>query len=45
MIHGIQYAFLVMGGWTILSSVVFHELRNDDGNSVARANGDSRKLP
>jgi EmrB/QacA subfamily drug resistance transporter len=45
MIRGIQHAFLAMGGWTILSSIVFHELRDYDGNSVARANGESRKLP
>lgn len=36
MIHGIHQAFLVMGGWTILSSLVFHELRPGDGDSVAR---------
>ncbi len=36
MIRGIHSAFLVMGGWTILSSFVFHDLRVTDGDAVAR---------
>ena len=36
MIHGIHQTFLVLGGLTILSSIVFRELQSDDGNSVAR---------
>ena len=36
MIHGIHQAFLVLGGWTILSSVIFRELKSDDGDSVSQ---------
>jgi EmrB/QacA subfamily drug resistance transporter len=36
MIHGIHQAFLVLGGWTILSAIVFRELKNDDGNTVSQ---------
>ena len=35
MIHGIHQAFLVLGGWTILSSFVFIELKSDDGGTVS----------
>jgi MFS family permease len=36
MIHGIHLAFLVLGGLTVLSSAVFAELREEDGDSVSR---------
>ncbi|HEV3272789.1 MAG TPA: DHA2 family efflux MFS transporter permease subunit [Candidatus Methylacidiphilales bacterium] len=36
MIHGIHQAFLVLGGWTIFSAIVFRELKKDDGNTVSR---------
>jgi EmrB/QacA subfamily drug resistance transporter len=36
MVHGIHKAFLVLGGMTILSSMVFHELRKEDGDSVSQ---------
>jgi hypothetical protein len=36
MIHGIHQAFLVLGGLTILSTIVFHELRSEDGDAVSR---------
>ncbi|HTH48753.1 MAG TPA: MFS transporter [Candidatus Limnocylindria bacterium] len=36
MIHGIHQAFCVMGGMTIVSSVVFHQLKTTDGDVVAR---------
>ena len=36
MIHGIHQAFFVLGGWTILSSIVFRKLKPDDGDVVAR---------
>jgi EmrB/QacA subfamily drug resistance transporter len=36
MIHGIHEAFLILGGWTILSAIVFRELKNNDGNTVSR---------
>ena len=39
MIHGIHQAFLCLGGLTILSAIVFRELRSDDGDSVSQHNG------
>jgi EmrB/QacA subfamily drug resistance transporter len=36
MIRGIHEAFLVLGGWTIFTSVIFCELKNDDGDSVSQ---------
>jgi EmrB/QacA subfamily drug resistance transporter len=36
MIQGIHHAFLILGGATIVSTVVFHGLRRDDGNAVSR---------
>jgi len=36
MIRGIHQAFLVLGGLTILSAMVFRELKSGDGDSVAR---------
>ncbi len=38
MIHGIHKAFLALGGLTVLSAVIFRELKNDDGNTVSRHN-------
>jgi EmrB/QacA subfamily drug resistance transporter len=38
MIHGIHKAFLCLGGLTVLSAVVFRELKNDDGDTVSRRN-------
>jgi EmrB/QacA subfamily drug resistance transporter len=38
MIHGIHDAFLVLGGLTILSAIVFRELRNNDGEAVSLHN-------
>jgi MFS family permease len=35
MIHGIHQAFLVLGGWTILSAIIFRELKSDDGDTVS----------
>jgi hypothetical protein len=35
MIHGIHRAFLVLGGLTIFSSIVFRELKIEDGDSVS----------
>jgi EmrB/QacA subfamily drug resistance transporter len=35
MIHGIHQAFLVLGGLTILSTLVFRELQSDDGDAVS----------
>jgi EmrB/QacA subfamily drug resistance transporter len=36
MIHGIHKAFLVLGGMTVLSAIIFRELKNEDGSSVSR---------
>jgi EmrB/QacA subfamily drug resistance transporter len=38
MIHGIHEAFLVLGVLTILSSIVFRELKIEDGNTVSQHN-------
>jgi EmrB/QacA subfamily drug resistance transporter len=35
MIHGIHRAFFVLGGLTVLSSIVFHELQKEDGDTVS----------
>jgi EmrB/QacA subfamily drug resistance transporter len=35
MIHGIHEALLVLGGLTILSTIVFRSLKRDDGSSVS----------
>ena len=36
MIHGIHQAFLVLGGLTILSTIVFRELKSGDGDNVSQ---------
>jgi EmrB/QacA subfamily drug resistance transporter len=36
MIHGIHLAFLVLGGLTVLSAVVFMELGKEDGDSLSQ---------
>ena len=36
IIHGVQQAFLVLGGLTVLSSVVFMELKADDGEAMSQ---------
>ena len=36
MIHGIHHAFIALGVWTMASSIVFHELKPEDGDSVSR---------
>jgi EmrB/QacA subfamily drug resistance transporter len=35
MIHGLHEAFLVLGGLTILSTLVFHRLKRGDGGNVS----------
>jgi len=35
MIHGIHHAFLVLGGLTVLSAIVFRELKKEDGDTVS----------
>ena len=36
MIHGIHQAFLVLGGWTILSTFIFRDLKPGDGAAVTQ---------
>jgi len=36
MIHGIHQAFVVLGAWTILSTIVFQELKSADGEAVSQ---------
>jgi EmrB/QacA subfamily drug resistance transporter len=36
-IHGIHRAFFVLGGMTILSTIVFRELKRGDGDAVSQA--------
>jgi MFS family permease len=36
MIHGIHRAFLVLGTLTVLSTIVFADLKDGDGNSVSQ---------
>jgi EmrB/QacA subfamily drug resistance transporter len=36
MIHGIHKGFLLMGGMTVLSTIVFRELKSDDGDAVSQ---------
>ncbi len=36
MIHGIHQAFFVLGGLTVLSTIVFRELKSDDGEAVSQ---------
>ncbi len=36
MIHGVQQAFLALGAMTILSSVVFMELKKGDGDAISQ---------
>jgi len=36
MIHGIHYGLLILGGMTILSTMVFRELKSSDGESTSQ---------
>jgi hypothetical protein len=36
MIHGIHLALLALGAWTIVSTVVFMQLKRGDGDAVSR---------
>jgi EmrB/QacA subfamily drug resistance transporter len=36
MIHGIHYGFFVLGGLTVLSTIVFSELKSLDGNTTSQ---------
>jgi MFS family permease len=38
MIRGIHKAFLALGGLTVLSAAIFHELKPNDGATVSRQN-------
>jgi MFS family permease len=35
MIHGIHLAFLILGGWTIVSALIFCELKRNDGSTLS----------
>jgi EmrB/QacA subfamily drug resistance transporter len=39
MIHGLHQAFLVLGGFTLLSTVIFRELHAADGDNVSQHAG------
>jgi len=36
MIHGIHAALLVLGGFPILSSIIFRRLKSGDGSNVSQ---------
>jgi EmrB/QacA subfamily drug resistance transporter len=36
MIHGIHEALIVLGGFTVLSTLIFHRLKSGDGSSVSQ---------
>jgi EmrB/QacA subfamily drug resistance transporter len=36
MVHGVHLAFLVLGALTVLSAIVFRELRSEDGDIVSQ---------
>jgi len=36
MIHGIHRAFLVLGALTVLSTLIFKDLKSGDGDSVSQ---------
>ena len=36
MIHGIHEAFLCLGGLTVLSALIFRDLKSHDGDAVSR---------
>jgi hypothetical protein len=36
MIHGLHQAFLVLGGFTLLSTLVFYRLKRGDGGKVSQ---------
>jgi len=38
LIHGVHQAFIVLGGLTVLSTIVFRELKNNDGDNVSQHN-------
>jgi MFS family permease len=38
LIHGVHQAFIVLGGITILSTIVFWELKSNDGDNVSQHN-------
>jgi hypothetical protein len=36
MIHGIHRAFFVLGGLTVLSTIIFRELKSTDGENTSQ---------
>ena len=45
IVHGVQQAFLILGGMTIISSVVFMELKADDGSDISKHDKSSEHPP
>jgi EmrB/QacA subfamily drug resistance transporter len=43
-IHGIHRAFLVLGGMTLLSTIVFRELKKGDGDAVSQRKEQDRSI-
>jgi glycine/D-amino acid oxidase-like deaminating enzyme len=43
MIQGIHKAFVALGGWTMLSTVIFLELKRGDGDTVSRHREETAK--
>jgi MFS family permease len=39
MIHGVHKAFIALGCLTFFSSIIFRELKSDDGNAVSQSKG------
>jgi EmrB/QacA subfamily drug resistance transporter len=39
MIHGVHEAFLVLGGFTIFSTIIFRQLKRGDGGNVSQQKG------
>src|SRR5205807_4541012 len=38
LIHGVHQAFIVLAGLTVLSTIVFRELKTNDGDNVSQHN-------
>jgi hypothetical protein len=42
MIRGIPETFLVLGGFTVLSTIIFSKLKRGDGGNVSQQEGTAR---
>ena len=45
IVHGVQQAFLTLGILTVISSVVFLELKADDGADMSRHEAHDHQQP